>query len=156
MLIIIYDFYKHLVVWPIEPCNGVAIYYFKLTIVTLAAQDSDHHFCCFLTTCPPPALGFEVIIWRFTNSGVRLVVANMRWASEKTHSGTSCQRILWPQHPWRHSNFDWTHNGSPSSQRFPSNPSPNTPSHICSTLSYPTLCYWCNYYWSSIVVFTAQ
>ncbi len=56
----------------------------------------------------------------------------------------------------RHSNFDWTHNGIPSSQKFPSNPSPNTPSHICSTLSYPTLCYWCNYSRSSIVVFTAH
>ncbi len=72
------------------------------------------------------------------------------------HFGTSCQRILWPLHTWRHSNFDWTHNGSPSSQKFPSNPSPNTPSHTCSTLSYPTLCHWCNYSWSSIVVFTAH
>ncbi len=41
-------------------------------------------------------------------------------------------------------------------QKFPSNPSPNTPSRICSTMSYPTLCYWCNYSWSSIEVFTAH
>ncbi len=50
-----------------------------------------------------------------------------------------CNKLL--LHPWRHSNLDWTHNGSPSSQKFPSNPSPNTPSHICSTLSHLTLCY---------------
>ncbi len=43
----------------------------------------------------------------------------------------------------------------PSSQKFPFNPPPITPSHISSTLSYPTLCYWGNYSWSSIVVFTA-
>ncbi len=31
---------------------------------------------------PPTALGFEVILSRFTNSGVRLVVTNMRSAFE--------------------------------------------------------------------------
>ncbi len=106
---------------------------------------------------PPPVLGFD--------RGNTLKIHHQRCLTRRRQhafsvrvvsTGTSCQRILRPLQSWRHSNFDWTHNGSPSSQKFPSNLSPNTPSRICTTLSYPALCYQCSYSWSSIIVLTAH
>ncbi len=43
----------------------------KMTFLTFLAAQS---------LLPPPALGFEVILPRFTNSGVKPVAANMRLA----------------------------------------------------------------------------
>ncbi len=59
-------------------------------------------------------------------------------------------------YPWRHSSCDWMRGGSPFSLKFPSKPFPDTPSQISSTCRIPPLCYYCNYSWSSIVVFTAH
>ncbi len=42
----------------------------------------------------PFALGFEVILSRFTNSGVTPVAANTRSAFELSRTGTNCQRRL--------------------------------------------------------------
>ncbi len=83
--------------------------------------------------------GFEVILSRFINSGEKTVAANMRSVFERFRAGTNCQRRLWMLHPWRRLSCDWMHGGSPSSQKSPPNPSPDTPSLTCSTLSYRTL-----------------
>ncbi len=53
---------------------------------------------------PHPALGFEVI-------------PVMRSAFESSRSGTK-----WQERLWRHSNSDWMHDGSPSSQKSPPKP----------------------------------
>ncbi len=63
----------------------------------------------------------------------------MRSAFEQPHTGTNCQRKLWTPHPWRHSSCDWIHGGSPSSLKSPYNPSLDTLSRTCSTLSCPSL-----------------
>ncbi len=72
------------------------------------------------------------------------------------NSGTSCQKCLWTPHPWRHSSCKWMHGGSPSSQKFPSNPSPILPPKFGLPCRIPPLCYYCNYSWSPIIVFTAH
>ncbi len=47
----------------------------------------------------------------------------------------------------------WMPDSSPSSQKFPSSPTLNAASIPCRTSS---VCYYCNYSWSSIVVFSAH
>ncbi len=72
-----------------------------------------------------------------------------------SRTGTNHQR-LWMLYTWRHSSCDWMHGGSPSSQKFPSNPSPDSPSRICSTLSYFTLILFFYHSWSLMIVFSAH
>ncbi len=104
----------------------------------------------------PPALGFEVILSRFTNSGVRLVVANMRSAFESSlldqAAREDCERFI---------RVDiQVSTGYPVAVPLPrSSPlirHPIFPPKFVPPCRIPPLCYYSNYAWSSIVDFTAH
>ncbi len=77
----------------------------------------------------------------------------INYTFEKHRTGNNSQNGLLVFHPWRHSSCDCMHGGNASSQKFPSTPSPDTPSGFFTPRHIPPLWYYCKFPWLAVVVF---
>ncbi len=115
------------------------------------AFSAFHATQCLL---PPPALGFEVMLSRFTNGGVKPVACVQRSSSpilEKTARG-DCERFI-------HGDIQVSTGcmmAVPLPRSSPLTRPPLLPPEFFPPCRNLPLCYNCSYSWSSIVVFTAH